>query len=487
MKIKTKVYLLYTIFITLLILLGGVILLSSNNVSEALDKEETIINEIFPAISELNVLTYDYLIHKNERSIEQWNTRHDSISELFEHSNHLHTHSEGEKIILNDLLENHYSFEKIFSQLTEEEISEELEEILISQLLILSQEIYSDISELSEFVNEEVEESQKIANILITIFLIFIFIVVSIGAYFNINSITKPIKKLFDATKKLEKGDYTTRVNIKTKDEYETLGKSFNKTVISLGKIEEKYKELDDAKTRLLSITSHELKSPMTPIKAQLQMLNRGFYGKINKKQKKGMGIIINNVNNLENVITNFLDISRLEAHRFKFNLTKVNLTKPIQELVKEMKSFMPEKKITLVKKINQLPTITTDPKNVTLALKNILNNAIKFSEDNGKVKLEIKKEGKTILFSIIDQGMGIKPEDRKKIFHPFFQAEQSMYRKYGGPGIGLSISKNIIESLGGKIWFESKVNKGTTFYFTIPITAKKVKVKKRFFKNSEK
>jgi signal transduction histidine kinase len=289
-------------------------------------------------------------------------------------------------------------------------------------------------------------------------------------AFFLARSISEPLIKLKEATEKVEKGDFTARVSIKTSDELEMLGNAFNKTTEALARMDNEYKEVDRAKTRFLSITSHELRSPLTSMKAQLQMLDKGYYGRLNKGQKEAADIILRNTERLDNIIVDFLDISRIEAARLKFDFKKTNLATPIERLIKETKSFMPEKKVKIQAKIGKLPEIEVDADRTMQVLRNLLNNAIKFSPDKSSVELTAEHHGEHILFSVRDYGIGISAEDQAKLFVPFFQAENTLYRNYGGTGLGLAICKGIVTAQNGKIWVESELSKGSTFYFTVPL-----------------
>jgi signal transduction histidine kinase len=172
--------------------------------------------------------------------------------------------------------------------------------------------------------------SQQVALLQTTaIFLIILISIVNAGVigFFVTRSISKPIKDLHKATLELEKGNYDVRIDIKTDDEISELGNAFNLTTAALGRLEKERKEIDNAKTEFLSITSHELRSPMTPMKAQLQMLQEGYFGKLNKKQKESLDIITRNSDRLDNIIVDFLEISRIEAARLKFNFKETDIT----------------------------------------------------------------------------------------------------------------------------------------------------------------
>ncbi|MFC1741690.1 ATP-binding protein [Nanoarchaeota archaeon] len=297
----------------------------------------------------------------------------------------------------------------------------------------------------------------------------------------------RPIHTLQDATEQVEKGNFQVRVDINTGDEIEKLGDTFNKTTEALERMDEEYKEIDRAKTKFLSITSHELRSPMTAMKAEMQMLLKGYFGRLNKKQKEAVDIVLRNTTRLDDIIVDFLDISRIEAARLKFEFKKTHLEPHVKRLVKEMKGFMPEKKIKVVLNMDKLPEIEVDPNRAMQVLRNLLNNAVKFSPEKSKVVVSVAQNHEGILFSVADAGIGINEEDQKKLFEPFFQAENSMYRNYRGTGLGLAICRGIVQSQKGKIWVESALGKGSTFYFTVPFKpVKKVQPIKVIFSGKE-
>ena len=304
------------------------------------------------------------------------------------------------------------------------------------------------------------------------IFIIIFISIVNAGVigYFITRSISKPIKELYNATLELEKGNYEVKLDIKTGDEISELGNAFNLTTSALSRLEHERKEIDTAKTEFLSITSHELRSPMTPMKAQLQMLQEGYFGKLNKKQKESISIITRNSDRLDKIIADFLEISRIEAARLKFNFKETDISQTIDETTKFMEGFAKEKNIKLVVNIDKLPIIEADPDRLSQVLRNLINNAIKFSEENSKIEIEARLKDDHILFSVRDYGCGLTSENQIRIFEPFFQVESSSRRKHGGTGLGLAICRGIVEAQKGKLWVESKEDKGSKFSFTIPL-----------------
>ncbi len=304
-----------------------------------------------------------------------------------------------------------------------------------------------------------------------TAIIIIVLIVIDAGiiGFFVSRSLSKPLGELYRATQAIEKGDFSVRTAIKTGDEIGKLGRAFNKTAEALGRMDTERKEIDNAKTEFLSITSHELRSPMTPMKAQLQMLISEYFGKLTKEQKDSLDVIIRNADRLDTIIVDFLEISRIEAARLKFTFKETDIRTLIQDTVEFMKGFAQEKKIKLIANATNLPATELDPDRVSQVLRNLLNNAIKFSEENSTVEVTARANNNHILFSVKDYGCGISPPDRIRVFDPFYQVEHASSRKHGGTGLGLAICRGIVESQKGKIWVESKVGKGSTFYFTVP------------------
>ena len=290
-----------------------------------------------------------------------------------------------------------------------------------------------------------------------------------VGLYVS-RSITKPIMELHDAAKELEKGNFNIQTDIKTNDEIAKLGDALNMSAIALGKMDKERKQLDKAKSEFISMTSHELRTPITPLKAQIQMLQQQYFGKITEKQKESLSIVLKNTERLSKMIEDFLEISRIEAARLKFHFREINLKETVEEIATLMRGFAKYKNIKISTNVSDLPTIEMDPDRVSQVLRNLLHNAIKFSRKNGEIKIDVVPKGTNILFSVKDHGIGMSPKDQIRVFEPFYQSEETMSREYEGTGLGLAICRGIVESQKGKIWVESTLGKGSTFFFTFPI-----------------
>ena len=278
-----------------------------------------------------------------------------------------------------------------------------------------------------------------------------------------------PLREFTRVASELEHDNYSERVHVSRKDELGELAAVFNRAIERIGSVEAERKQVDKAKTQFLSITSHELRSPMTPMKAQLQMLEQGYLGKMNREQTDSLRIVIRNADRLDKILVDFLEISRIEAARLKFEFKKTDLAETAREVMKYMEGYMPAKHVAVKSSVRDLPIIEADPDRVSQVLRNLVGNAIKFSPSNGTVEVGARVQGKFIEIWVRDRGMGISPENQKKLFEPFYQVDKTFSRKEQGTGLGLAISRGIVESQNGRIWLESAEGKGTTFHFTVP------------------
>jgi PAS domain S-box-containing protein len=227
--------------------------------------------------------------------------------------------------------------------------------------------------------------------------------------------------------------------------------------------------ELDILKNKFLTVTSHELKTPLTPAKIQTQMLLEGDLGELNDGQKKSFDIILRNINRLDHLIGDILEISRLRDEGFQLKPKKLEIGKIIKNVLKNQIPVAAKKKIKLTYvKGKNIPAIQGDESRLEEVLTNLVDNAIKFTE-KGSIKIYTKKESGKLLVRVVDTGVGISKRDLKSLFQPFYQAEPMYTRKHGGTGLGLSIAKAIIQRHGGEMNIKSKLGEGSEFYFTIP------------------
>jgi len=254
------------------------------------------------------------------------------------------------------------------------------------------------------------------------------------------------------------------------KDKIESSDKNTKKLNIRLKRSNQELLGLDKQKDQFTSITAHELKTPLASIKGFVQLLQNDTVMANKEKRKKYMDIIISDTNRLSRLVTDILDISKLDLGTLKVYPTDVKIEDIIDTTKREMIPIVKAKKIknqyTFDKKVK---TIVADKNRVVQVLTNLVNNAVHYTDEKGTISVDAKQDKNMVVFSISDNGMGIPKDKVKNIFERFYQVDSWLTRKIGGSGLGLAICKGLIESMGGNIWVESVEGKGSTFYFTLP------------------
>ena len=233
----------------------------------------------------------------------------------------------------------------------------------------------------------------------------------------------------------------------------------------------ERLAEASRMKSEFISIVSHQLRSPLSNLKWAIELLMSGRLGKIEEKQTEYFRILKENSGRMGELVSDLLIVSRIETARLPLRKDEFSLENLIRELIKEFESFARASNVEIeFKSEANLPKILADPSRIRLVIENLLDNAIRYVKDSGKVKMLLEKRAQNLYFEIKDNGVGIPKEDQKYIFQKFFRSENVLKYQTQGSGLGLYISKAIIERSAGKIGFKSQEGVGSTFWFTLPI-----------------
>jgi len=219
---------------------------------------------------------------------------------------------------------------------------------------------------------------------------------------------------------------------------------------------------------------------------SEVEMLLGEFFGKLTDEQKKSLELVQRNITHLDHLISDILDISKLESGNMKFLMKKGSLVAVLQDVVETMKIKANERNISLTLKADAIPECVFDHDRIAQVARNLVNNAIKFTDSGGEITVEAINQGDYALMKVSDTGIGILKEDQEKIFRPFVQVDSSMSRNYEGSGLGLAICKGIIANHNGRIWAESEIGKGSVFQFTIPYKLSAMKGEVELFNYSE-
>lgn len=237
-----------------------------------------------------------------------------------------------------------------------------------------------------------------------------------------------------------------------------------------LSKANEKLKTLDKLKDEFLSLASHELRTPMATIKSYIWMVLQGRAGKVSEKQKDYLDIVYKSANSLIALVNDMLDISRIESGKITLDLKRLKLNELADEVLVEMTPRAAELDIEISKSFSPtLSEIRGDYNKIKEVLINLVGNSLKFTPKGGKIMITLKQKDSFIQTSVSDTGSGIKSEDIPKLFQKFSRLGNSAENEARGTGLGLYLSKLIVELHGGKIWAESEgIGRGATFTFSL-------------------
>ncbi|MBP1909833.1 sensor histidine kinase [Methanolobus bombayensis] len=296
--------------------------------------------------------------------------------------------------------------------------------------------------------------SSEVDRLIVSVYL-KLFIVAVVSALFIVFVSSFVVIILFNWSKSLEQEVDEKTQELKMSNE-------------SLRAANKKLKELDRLKTEFLSVVSHELKTPLTAMRTSSEFLRESDECDISIRRKM-LDIIIRNIDRQSRMVDDLLDISRIESRRMKFHKESVDIGKAVSCSLEMLSSNLNNKNMDIqVELPENLPRVCTDKDKLVQVFVNLLNNAVKFSKENGSIRISAQEEDDFVSISVSDDGIGMIQEELEKIFDKFYQIDSTSTRKVGGSGLGLSIVKGIIEGQGGSISANSEQGRGSTFVFTL-------------------
>ena len=277
--------------------------------------------------------------------------------------------------------------------------------------------------------------------------------------------LSSPLQDVGKAAGKLAEGDYSQRVAVLTEDEIGSTAKAFNYMAERLEAIEENRKSF-------ISAVAHELRSPLTLIRGFIQGIVDGTVAL--EDQNKYLHIILKETERLNKLIANLLDIQRMESDAYPFYPQSFDMNELIRRTLIKYEEEIDKKSVRVhLKLLDQKVFVWADRDAMEQVLNNLLENAMKFMDIEGKLEVDVKIQENKAIVQIKDQGMGISEEEQKYIWDRFYKVDKSRDRKQSGTGLGLYIVKKIIDRHGEEIWIESIVGEGTAFNFSIALDEK--------------
>lgn len=280
--------------------------------------------------------------------------------------------------------------------------------------------------------------------------------------------ITRPIKALVNGARQIAGGNLSHRVEIKSKDEFGNLGQSFNAMAASLDKAETERK-------RIITDIAHELRTPLTVIEGTVTGIQDGVF----LADKERLDAIKEQTSLLTRLTSELRDLSLAESGQLKLMLSPADLADLVRRKASQFEVKAREKTISIKLNLPQeLPKINIDPPRIEQVLSNLITNAIRHTSSGGDITISLQAVNKDIVhkinspslvLSVADTGEGIAPEHLPHVFERFYRVEKSRARSEGGSGLGLAIVKQMVQAHGGKVWVESEMGKGSTFYLSLP------------------
>jgi urea ABC transporter urea binding protein len=284
--------------------------------------------------------------------------------------------------------------------------------------------------------------------------------------------VADPISTVFQTGKPVHAENEVSFLGaVSWRDEYWIPLKTGSETTAVLGisrDITER-KKIDQMKDEFVSTVSHELRTPLTSIRASLGLLMSGMIGALPEKGQRMLEIAITNTDRLVRLINDILDSEKLASGKASMEKKQCNAAQLVMQAAEVMKPMADKAGISLSVE-SQNATLWADPDRIAQALTNLVSNAIKFSAKGGRIWVTAERKENKMVFKVQDEGRGIPPDKLGLLFERFQQVDASDAREKGGTGLGLSISKSIVEQHNGRIWVESTVSKGSTFFFTLPL-----------------
>jgi two-component system, sensor histidine kinase ChiS len=341
------------------------------------------------------------------------------------------------------------------------------------------------ISQNRQVTSERIDQG---ARALMTTFILIMGAIV-VGAFpvsmvFS-RTISNPVKRLDLGSRRIGAGDLTHRISIKSGDEIEELADTFNQMADDLQRkideieaANEELKKLDHLKSQFISMASHELRTPLIAIQGYVELLQEGSAGEITGEQMRMLRTVSRNTTRLARIVTELLDISRIEENKLVLKHELFALAELINEVAEEQQPVFNKRRHTISLEIEpNLAPILGDRDRIVQVITNLVGNAIKYTADRGHIRVLASQDADKVHVRVQDNGIGIKPEHLDKIFSRFYEVADITKHTTGkddfmagGTGLGLPIVKGIVEAHGGQVWVESEYGQGSTFHVTLPV-----------------
>lgn len=339
----------------------------------------------------------------------------------------------------------------------------------VSRINSQRQSLMDSIDAMLDMWNTDRIERRDQGQIITQEAVIGVDITIFVIVLYTIRRSLNPLERITSALSRVRGGTYGEKIEYSAKDEIGELASSFNTMSETIRLKEEEAKKMDTAKDEFLAMITHELKTPLVPIRGYADILLSGHLGDMTEKQKERISIIKSSAASLLQLISDLLDVQKLELGQLKMKKENADIYDTATKSIQTLQPQSEEDKITIVNEIGK-SIIPHDSDRIIQVLTNLIKNSFKaVKPGTGVIRLSSEETPDELKISVSDNGSGIPYERQGRLFTKFYQADASLTREKGGSGLGLSICKGIIEAHGGKISLQSAPNSGTTVTFSLP------------------
>ncbi len=322
----------------------------------------------------------------------------------------------------------------------------------------------------STIAAEELKTFKNSVIYTLILFLIIMIIINTLITYLLSRQIVSPIVRLKNAAQLIQKGNYDFQLKSPSKDEIGSLFLSFEEARKQLKKSEETQKIYEQSRNELITNISHDLKTPITTIKGYIEGIMDGI-PKSKEKEDKYLQTIYQNALNMESLIEDLFLLSRFDLNQSLYQFENINIKDFLSDSYEELQFYLMEKNIKLeyIENYEGQKLVKADRQQLKRVIINIINNAINYKNvDDPEIKIVLTERKHEAQIEIRDNGRGISEDMLDKVFERFYKADRSRSNNIPGTGLGLYIARKIINDHGGSIWAKSKINKGTSIFFTL-------------------
>ena len=327
------------------------------------------------------------------------------------------------------------------------------------------------IAMINIFVTSQLMFVSQHDFLLLGLLLVFAGILSASFGYLLAANMTQSLSLLQKGAHNIAAGDFSTRLTVTETDELSDVAEAFNKMAGELQQAFVRQKELEQSRRDLVAAVSHDLRTPLTSVRAMIEALADGVVAGPDMVQRYYATMNLQ-IENLSGLIDDLFELSQLDMEQIELQLEPVNMNDLLSDVLETMQAQARAKAVSLQGIFcEDLPLIKAEMPKIQRVLYNLVQNAIRHTPADGVVSLATKVVPHGIQVDVADTGEGISPEDLPRVFDQFFRSEKSRSRETGGAGLGLTIAKRIIEAHHGRIWVEPQPEQGARFSFILPVS----------------